>query len=141
MSRGMRTGGWKKFPGRDSMKPKDAIARLGTFADAQSEEDAIYSAQRINARVQRERVEARTKARDAYLASLLPRGDASAMAVPLVRIVAVRSGMGWRYSVRPEGRGSVISYRLSAARATARLYSHRVIEIGPPAAFDGRGRQ
>jgi hypothetical protein len=63
-----------------------------------------------------------------------------AFATPLVRIIAVPIAHGWRYRVVPVGRGKVVSYRLSSARATAARYSRKVVEIGPAGAFDGRGR-
>jgi hypothetical protein len=64
-----------------------------------------------------------------------------ALAAPVVLIVATPIVMGWRYSVRPKGRGRVTAYTLRRARETARHYSRKVAEIGPPAAFDGRGRR
>jgi hypothetical protein len=48
---------------------------------------------------------------------------------------------GWRYSVRPKGRGRVTAYTLRRARETAQRYSRKVVETGPAAAFDGRGRR
>jgi hypothetical protein len=63
-----------------------------------------------------------------------------AFAAPTVRILATPIARGWRYSVRPKGRGRVTAYTLHRARETARHYSRKVVEIGPAAAFDGRGR-
>jgi hypothetical protein len=64
-----------------------------------------------------------------------------AFAAPVVRIVASPIKFGWRYRVMPAGRGKVVSYSLGSARATARRYSRKVLEEGPRAAFDGRGRR
>ena len=63
-----------------------------------------------------------------------------AFAAPSVRIVACPIAHGWRYQVMPAGRAQLVSYRLDRARATARRYSRRIVEEGPAAAFDGRGR-
>jgi hypothetical protein len=61
-----------------------------------------------------------------------------AFATPLVLIIAVPIAHGWRYRVAPAGRGKVVSYRLSSARATAARYSRKVVEIGPREAFHRR---
>jgi hypothetical protein len=57
-----------------------------------------------------------------------------------VRILASPIAHGFRYSVRPKGHARVTAYTLDQARATARRYSRRIVEEGPAAAFDGRGR-
>jgi hypothetical protein len=59
----------------------------------------------------------------------------AAFAVPSARIVASPIKYGWRYQVMPAGRAQVVPYCLRRARDTAALYSKRIIEIGPPAAF------
>jgi hypothetical protein len=65
----------KTFPRvLDRAKPKEVCVRLATFSDAQTEEDAIQIARRINDRVRLERKEFKARAKDAYLAALLPRG-------------------------------------------------------------------
>lgn len=61
-----------------------------------------------------------------------------AFAVPSVRIIATPIAHGWRYSVAPQGRGKVTAYRLDRARETARRFSRRIIELGPPEAFHRR---
>jgi hypothetical protein len=61
-----------------------------------------------------------------------------AFAVPSVMISAMPITRGWRYSVRPKGKAAVTSYNLKMARATARYYSRRIVEIGPPEAFNHR---
>jgi hypothetical protein len=61
-----------------------------------------------------------------------------AFAAPLVRILATPIKHGWRFCVAPQGHGKITSYRLDRARETARRYSRRVLEIGPPAAFHRR---
>jgi hypothetical protein len=60
---------------------------------------------------------------------------------PLVRILATPIAWGWRYTVAPQGRGKVTAYRLDHARATARRYSRKVVEIGPRAAFPRQRRR
>jgi hypothetical protein len=62
----------------------------------------------------------------------------SAFAAPLVRIEAWPILRGFRYTIVPQGRGRVTAYTLVCARETARRYSKRVLEIGPPAAFRRR---
>jgi hypothetical protein len=61
-----------------------------------------------------------------------------AFAAPVVRILATPIARGFRYSVRPQGRGRVTAYHLNSARETALRYNRKVIEIGPPAAFRRR---
>lgn len=61
-----------------------------------------------------------------------------AFAAPVVRITARPIARGFRYSVAPQGRGTVTAYRLDRARETARRYSRKVIEVGPPEAFRRR---
>jgi hypothetical protein len=61
-----------------------------------------------------------------------------AFAAPLVRIEAAPIRYGWRYTVAPQGRGRLTAYTLDRARETARHYSRKVVEIGPPAAFHRR---
>jgi hypothetical protein len=56
-------------------------------------------------------------------------------AVAVVRIVATPIALGFRYTVVPQGRGRITAYRLDHARATARRYSRRVLEIGARGAF------
>jgi hypothetical protein len=59
-------------------------------------------------------------------------------AAPSVRIVASPIKYGWRYQVMPAGRAQVTSYRLDMARATAARYSRKILEVGPPRAFNRR---
>jgi hypothetical protein len=61
-----------------------------------------------------------------------------AFAAPLVRIVATPIRYGWRYCIVPEARGRITAYTLNRARETARHYSRKIVEIGPPAAFHRR---
>jgi hypothetical protein len=61
-----------------------------------------------------------------------------AFIAPLVRIVAAPIKYGWRYTVAPQGHGKVTAYTLDRARETARRFSRRIIEVGPPAAFRRR---
>ena len=63
-----------------------------------------------------------------------------AFAVHVVWILAVSIAHGFRYSIRPKGKARVTAYRLAPARETARRYSRRVIEVGPPAAFHRQRR-
>jgi hypothetical protein len=62
-----------------------------------------------------------------------------AFTAPSVRIVAAPIRYGWRYTVAPQGHSRVTAYTLDRARETARRYSRRIIEVGPPAAFRRRG--
>jgi hypothetical protein len=59
-------------------------------------------------------------------------------AAPLVCIVATPIAYGFRYVVAPEGHGRVTSYCLLRARETARRYSRKIVEVGPPEAFHRR---
>jgi hypothetical protein len=61
-----------------------------------------------------------------------------AFAVSSTVISAKPIARGWRYSVRPKGKAEVTSYNLKMARALARYYSRRLIEVGPPEAFNHR---
>jgi hypothetical protein len=61
-----------------------------------------------------------------------------AFAALSVCIVAAPIRYGWRYTVAPLGHGKITAYTLDRARETARRYSRKVVEIGPPAAFHRR---
>ena len=63
----------------------------------------------------------------------------AAFAAPVVHIVARPIKCGWRFCVVPQGHGKVTAYTLPNARTIARLYSRRIVEVGPPAAFHRRG--
>jgi hypothetical protein len=72
------------------------------------------------------------------MSRLAPLPPFPAFAAPLVRIEATPIARGFRYVIAPEGHPRITAYRLDRARETARRYSRRVLEIGPPAAFRRR---